>query len=292
MDFKKILLAAAVLSASLTLHAQNVGDMRISEIQVDSVSIDNGYGEKAGWIEILNVSYGTVKFSGCFLTNDRSNLKKYFIPKRDSNTKVAPRQSVLFFADGDPDKGAFHTNFTLKKGETVYLVSNDGRTIIDSLSIPAELEAGKSIAKFSTDNKEMVFDEIRPANPTPGSYNVSGIQKTKAEVLSERDPHGWVITLTSVSVVFCALIILFICYSIVGAISTGKFAAAFRKLKPARKPKSANAGAEAEIAAAIAMALQMERGGETEAAIALALDRYFTESIHDNESYIITIKRK
>jgi hypothetical protein len=47
-----------------------------------------------------------------------------------------------------------------------------------------------------------------------------------------------------------------------------------------------------EEAAAIAMALDRELNGETYAAIGLALHRYLQDTVHDNESYIITIKRK
>ena len=45
-----------------------------------------------------------------------------------------------------------------------------------------------------------------------------------------------------------------------------------------------------EVAAAIAMAFDMEQGGDTFAAIAMALHLYLTESVHDNESFILTIQ--
>ena len=47
-----------------------------------------------------------------------------------------------------------------------------------------------------------------------------------------------------------------------------------------------------EVAAAIAMALDKEFGSETYAAIGMALHQYFNDTVHDFESYIITIKRK
>ena len=45
-----------------------------------------------------------------------------------------------------------------------------------------------------------------------------------------------------------------------------------------------------EVAAAIGMALDRELGGEVYAAIALAMHRYMNETVHDRESYIITIR--
>jgi hypothetical protein len=40
------------------------------------------------------------------------------------------------------------------------------------------------------------------------------------------------------------------------------------------------------------MALDQELNGEVYAAIGLALHQYFNDSVHDEESYIITIRRQ
>jgi hypothetical protein len=47
-----------------------------------------------------------------------------------------------------------------------------------------------------------------------------------------------------------------------------------------------------EVAAALAMALDQELNGEVYAAIGLALHQHFNDSVHDEESYIITIRRQ
>ena len=299
MKRKLIALLLAAFAGCVTGFAQNVRDLIISEAQTDSVELDNGYGQKAAWIELFNTSNGSVKFGGCFLTNDRNDLRRYLIPKNDLKCVLGPRQSVLFFADGDASKGSFHCSFSLKAGETVYLVSNDGRTIVDSLCIPAGLEAGMSIAKFANDPKAIVFDDIHPARPTPGNYHHNPVydedgnilEESKAEKLMRTDPHGFTLTLVAVGVVFLALVVLYLCYTLVGAICTGKFRRPEGK-KAGKKAGKAGKAAEGEIAAAIALALRLEGGNETEAAIALALDRYLNESVHDNESYVITIRRK
>ena len=299
MKRRLIALLLAAFAGCVTGFAQNVRDLIISEAQTDSVELDNGYGQKAAWIELFNTSNGSVKFGGCFLTNDRNDLRRYLIPKNDLKCVLGPRQSVLFFADGDASKGSFHCSFSLKAGETVYLVSNDGRTIVDSLCIPAGLEAGMSIAKFANDPKAIVFDDIHPARPTPGSYHHNPVydedgnilEESKAEKLMRTDPHGFTLTLVAVGVVFLALVVLYLCYTLVGAICTGKFRRPEGK-KDGKKAGKAGKAAEGEIAAAIALALRLEGGNETEAAIALALDRYLNESVHDNESYVITIRRK
>ena len=48
----------------------------------------------------------------------------------------------------------------------------------------------------------------------------------------------------------------------------------------------------AEEAAAIALALDQEMNGEVYAAIGMAMHQYLNDTVHDMESYIITIRRK
>ena len=102
--------------------------------------------------------------------------------------------------------------------------------------------------------------------------------------MAQTDPHGWTLTLISVSTVFAALIILYFIYNFSGNIFSGKY-----KRKP--KAKKIKGSADAEVAAAIALALDMEQGGDDYAAIATAVHLYLTESVHDVEPGIVTIVR-
>lgn len=112
----------------------------------------------------------------------------------------------------------------------------------------------------------------------------------KSAEMAVKDPHGAIITLVSVSVVFVALILLYFAYSFIGKLSSGKISL---KLPKKAKKKAASAGVPTgEEAAAIAMALDQEMNGEVYAAISLALHQYLNDTVHDNESYVITIKRK
>ena len=106
------------------------------------------------------------------------------------------------------------------------------------------------------------------------------------ERMMETDPHGWTLTLISVTVVFSALIVLYFIYSFSGSLFSGKF-------KRAPKPKKAVKGTpDAEVAAAIALALDMECSGDEYAAIATAVHLYLNDAIHDVEPGIVTIVRK
>ena len=207
----------------LSLCAQNVIDLRITEIMVDNESsVVDDYGRHSSWVEVMNISQGTVNYGGCYFSDDLNDLTKSQIPGSDKATSLKPRQVTLFYATGRGDDGTFYLNFTLKPGSTLYLVSNDGHTVIDSIEVPSDLPAGQSLSKFANDSKQIVFDDIRPSEPTPGVVNGKTEEKPKAMVLAETDPHGVTLTVVSVSVVFCALIILFIIYNFSGKCFSGQ----------------------------------------------------------------------
>lgn len=278
-------LSAAILFCGLSAKAQNLSDLRIGEVLVENTNgLTDGYGQRTGWIEIFNSSYGSVKFAGCYLSDDKDNLRKYHIPASDATTILGPRQSVVFYASGNSSQGTYYTNFTLSNGSTVYLVSNDGRTVIDTIDIPADLPADCSVVKVPTGVKMMDFETRVSDRPTPGSYNGDVDAKTNNQIMKEKDPHGWVLTLISVSTVFIALTILAFIFGWIG--NANKKAAA---PKPAKHSKK-NGNMSPEVAAAISMALSQEFGEEVYAAIAIALDDYLGGGVHDEESFVITIR--
>jgi len=102
----------------------------------------------------------------------------------------------------------------------------------------------------------------------------------KAAHMSEIDSHGSTLTLVSVSVVFGALIILYIAYSISGKLFTRQKKSSAPAAISSSKPDIVTN--EEEIAAAIAIALYEEE---------LSLAASQPEGIHDYESGIITIIR-
>ncbi len=93
------------------------------------------------------------------------------------------------------------------------------------------------------------------------------------------DPHGWILSIVSVSVVFASLAVLWFLFSML--------------FKPRMKktPSVKSVDVTPEVAAAIAMALDMEEGGETYAAVAMAMHLYMNDAVHDKESLVITIRR-
>lgn len=272
-------MAASVLAA----RAQNVTDLVISEVMPgDSCSVTDSYGRHPAWVEVFNTSHGTVNLGGCYWTDDLNDLTKSPISKTDRRTILGPRQVTLFYEGGDGITGTFYLNFPLRPGTVLYLVSSNGRTVIDSIGIPECLPQGKSMSRFASDVKNMTFGKEQLSTPSPMTVNGTGTAKTRSESIREKDPHGWTLTLTSVTVVFSALFILFALYSLIGRFST-------RGFKPWRTRKDSK-DMNPEVAAAIAMALEAETSGEIEAAIALALHLHMNGEAHDHESFVLTIR--
>lgn len=280
---RKIIATLAASFCMLQLGAQNVSDLIISEVMAggDSSVVD-GYGRRNGWIELYNTSMGTVNFGGCYLTDDLSVPHKSLIPKNDLRTKLGPRQTALFHASGRGEDGTFYTAFEVRRGSTVYLISNDGRTVIDSIEIPSDLPSGMSVSKQAIDAKGLIFKTSgEPSVPSPGIPNGNGSQESGSHRMARQDPHGFVLSIVSVSVVFCALAILWFLFSLLFS----------RGVKKEGKPsKPAKGGTpDEETAVAIALALRQELSGEEYAAIGLALHLHLASNAHDKESYVITI---
>lgn len=101
----------------------------------------------------------------------------------------------------------------------------------------------------------------------------------KSAHMSDIDPNGWTLTLVSVCVVFTALLILYLAYSLIGEVMVRRGVISPKAVRMRRKMRAASHGDCSE-----------------QAAIALALHCYLIEKqesdIHDNESGIITITRQ
>ena len=215
---------------------------------------------------------------GCFLTNDPNNLKKYIIPKADVLTKIPPRQHTLFWADNNPYHGTFHINFTLEESDTIYFVASDGRTVIDKIAVPKNLGVDQSYGRIedgigSNDGSGEGW-AIMPWT-SPSTNNAGVDEESKSQIMAREDPGGWILTLTAMLVVFCALIILCFIFKFTGHVATSK-----------QQKKSTAATADTEAAGTIVK----ETSAETYAAIALALHLFHEESeAHDHESLTITM---
>ncbi len=279
---KKVIstIAAALLisGAASTALAQSRSGLRINEVMVSNQSsIVDDYGQKHAWIELFNSNFSPLEISSVFLTNDSTQPRLYPVPLGDVNTEIPKRQHVVFFADGEPNKGTFHTSFTLVPGQDnwIGIYDADGVTLIDEVTIPAELGPDQTWARTSDGFGEWAIrDGIGTGYITPSSANVIKDTNKKIENFAELDENGFGMTVMAMCIVFTALLVL--CLSFY---SIGKIGSAVSRMNKMRAH-----GVDKEEKATV-----KHDSGEEIAAIIMALHEHL--NTHDAESTILTINK-
>lgn len=283
----KILLIAAGLLTAFVASAQSQGQMRLNEyLVINTNDYQDDFGQQSAWIEIFNASYGTVDIGGCYLSDDPDNLTKYAIPGGDILTKIPPRQHVIFWADNQPFRGTFHTNFDLMDADEIIFTKGDGSSIIDRIKVEKCLK-DSTLANVSfgrTQDGEGSIDGEGEGwavleRTSPSTNNAMIDKASKPQKMKEMDPYGWMMAVLAMSVVFTALIILYFIFKQIGKINIRNAAKQAEKDKPAVQKIAAKPG-------------KKDESGETFAAIAMALNLWIEENeAHDDESYVLTIDR-
>ena len=277
---RKLLLTAIIVAASASaLFAQDRKALRINEVMVENESsIIDDYGERHGWIELFNANFAPLEISSIYLTNDKDDPRKYPVPLGDVNTRIAKRQHVVFFADGQPDKGTFHTNFVLEPGKDNWIgvYDADGITLIDEIVIPASLTADNSYARSVDGAGEWSVRDGGEAYITPSGANVIRDTNSKVEEFARLDSNGFGMTVMAMCIVFSALLCLCLCFY-----GIGKIGASVSRLNKMRAH-----GVEKH---------DVEKGevvhdsGEEIAAIVMALHDHL--NAHDTENTVLTINK-
>ncbi|MCD8165110.1 MAG: lamin tail domain-containing protein [Bacteroides sp.] len=276
-----ILLSLLVI-VLLGIHAQSPTSIRINEVLiVNEENYQDDYGVHSAWIELFNTSFGTVDIKGCYLTNDRNNPTMYSIPKSDVLTKIKPRQHVLFWADGKPERGTFHVNFTLDPNKDNYigLYNSNRKTLIDEVVIPAGQIADHSYGRLEDGGTTWVAKGVKHGScVTPSTNNLTQDKNEKIENFREQDASGIGMALTAMTVVFSGLLILFLIFKFVGNMAV--------KMSKRNAMKAHGITDKAE-AKEIGLG---RRSGEEFAAIGMAMHEYLND-VHDIEDMIITINK-
>lgn len=256
----------------------------INEVLVDNqTNFQDDYGVHSGWIEIFNKAYSTADLAGCLLkvSSQPGDTVTYFIPKGDVLTSIKPRQHTLFWADGNPRRGTFHTNFVLSKTNANWIgLYDSGKKLLDQVVVPAGiLAANQSYARVGDASAEL---EVKGASAdkyvTPSTNNQTIESNPKMDKFEQHDPVGIGMAISAMSVVFLGLILLYICFKLIGkaAIKLRKRNAMIaHNITDKQEAKEKKLGeAPGEVIAAISMALHEAQGAD-----------------HDVEETILTISR-
>lgn len=256
----------------------------INEVLVDNqTNFQDDYGVHSGWIEIFNKAYSTADLAGCLLkvSSQPGDTVTYFIPKGDVLTSIKPRQHTLFWADGNPRRGTFHTNFVLSKTNANWIgLYDSGKKLLGQVVVPAGiLAANQSYARVGDASAEW---EVKGASAdkyvTPSTNNQTIESNPKMDKFEQHDPVGIGMAISAMSVVFLGLILLYICFKLIGkaAIKLRKRNAMIaHNITDKQEAKEKKLGeAPGEVIAAISMALHEAQGAD-----------------HDVEETILTISR-
>lgn len=281
---KQILYSLALLLGILAFGtqkavAQGINDMKINEILVlNNASYADDHASHVGWVELHNSGYSNVNIGGAYLSiKVGDQTLTYRIPKNDSRTQIAPQGYVIFFADSSTHRGTFHTNFKLDKTGSLALL-DQGQNIVDEVTYNvAAQQPDISIGRTVDDEGNVVFASL--GGITPMQSNELEEKMPAYEVFRLRDPTGAVMAITAMSVVFLALIMLYLIFKNVGKFMVGN---------TQRTERKAIANMSDDLQSTVSP--DSDLMGEEIAAIAMALKRY-DEDLHDIESQVITINR-
>lgn len=256
----------------------------INEVLVDNQhNFQDDYGMHSGWIEIFNRAYSSADLAGCLLrvSNTPGDTVTYFIPKGDVLTLVKPRQHALFWADGAPRRGTFHTNFVLSKDRENWIgLYDSGKKLLDEVLVPAGvLQADQSYARVTDASGSWeVKGNSETKYVTPSTNNQTIENNPKKDKFELHDPVGIGMAVSAMSVVFFGLLLLYLCFKTVGktAIKLRKRnAMKVQNVTDNQEAKEKKLGeAPGEVIAAISMALHEAQGAD-----------------HDVEETILTISR-
>ena len=283
MNKKRIgIFITLVAVVCLGLNAQRATSLKINEVLVtNEQNYQDDYGLHNAWIEIFNTSFASVNIEGCYLTNDKDNPTKYPIPKGDVLTLIKPRQHILFWADGMPNRGTFHVSFTLDPSKENYiaLYDSNGKTLIDEITVPAGMLADQSYAREEDGSANWVIKGGgEHSYVTPSTNNMTLDKNEKIENFKKHDADGFGMAVIAMSVVFIGLILLYVSFKIVGniAVKLGKRNAMKAiGITDNVEAKEKNLGSHS---------------GEEAAAIAMALHEFMNDA-HDVEDMILTINK-
>lgn len=249
---------------ALSASAQSASVLRINEIMVhnDSNIVDE-YGNHISWIEIFNTSHNSVTIGGLFITDDLSNPTKSIITKCAEAT-IPPRGYYILYATGNKSAGVKHLAFNLKKSKIIALFDANGRTLIDSITIPP-LAPDIAYGRISDGSDQWTTKHI----PTPNASNWQRPFVGEVDTFKAIDPYGIGMTVIAISIVLTALFVLYICFKLIGKIAIRKNTSN----TTTTSLTNTDTPTDEEIAA-IAMALHL-----------------YQKSKHDDENAQLTIKR-
>lgn len=282
------LLFAVLFAATSFMFGQGAQNIRINEVMTNNTGnyLDE-YGHTLPWVELVNNSFTTYNVRGMFLTTDKAVLDENMsvpdrmklmsqIPNGFDESLIGGRHHLLLFLNSAPEKGPNHLSVKVQPGQETWLAFYDGnaKNLIDSVTIPA-LDSNTSYARIADGADKWIV--CKEEKVTPNANNVTKQELSKVDKIKASDPHGFLLSILSMVVVFACLALLYVFMKIFGKVSNG-----FAKKETVEE-------APVQTAAPVATKKATDKD-VIMAVIAMALDEY-NEDVHDIESGVITIRK-
>lgn len=126
-------LFASSFSLNIFAAASGLSGVVINEVcPSNKKSLKDGDGSSSDWIELYNTGSKAVSLKGAFLSDTENNLEKWTFP---DVSIPAGGYLIVFASDKNKTGSELHTNFKLSSGETLFLVSSDGK-VADKVTLP------------------------------------------------------------------------------------------------------------------------------------------------------------
>lgn len=295
-NIKKLALLLLVIFGAVSVQAQSIRDIKINEVLVDNDSLNRDmFGKTKGWIELHNTGYARLNVGGCYLSLRKKDISKeggylqefgvtYRIPPNVPDiTTIAPRGYMMIFAEGVSSLGPQYTNFVLDEADYLVLTDASGKIILDEITIDQSkvrpnVSFGRDVVPYGEVGEMLEF-----TLPTPGCINIEPTAETASDRLIAVDPSGGGMAMIAMSIVFIALICLFLIFKNIGK---GMIKYEKREKQKAASPESAPAAGSAPAAAGN----DEDASAEVIAAISLAVIKY-QEDLDRLESNVLTINK-
>ena len=293
LNLMKLASLVIALLATSSLFAQGLKDVRFNEVLVKNTNnILNPEGERVGWIEITNIGFTTIDLGGCYLEKITPNGKStHTIPKGLKSTVLAPQNYIVIFT-GSANQGPLSAIFNLEDATGINLYDASGKLVLDRINLnPNSAKSDVSMVRPLVDRSTLsgrtldIDKDTRSTNLvesltlTPNESNEPIALKSRAEAFLIRDPSGVGMAVVAMSVVFLALLSLFLIFQQVGNAmqrmgrrDQAKLDADKAKTTPSSAPVKATPDFNSEILVAIAF----------------AIDRYNRDM---EEAHVLTINR-
>ena len=192
-------------SAPVSTPGQQSRFVAIEGLKINEICAKNGgtladeNNNYSSWFELVNASMSTINIAGLYI-GDGKNY--YTVPYDDLKaTTLATSQRVIFFADGDPSAGMFHTNFKLNgdggKIEIIQVVNGEAK-YVDQAEYP-KISKGQSYG-LSPDITGTTYATF--VKPTPESANKGEIVQIPALYVPQAKVDTPVETVTKSTVTF------------------------------------------------------------------------------------------